>query len=179
VKHGSQESSYSHTAVTDDICCQRVLYFDRFYVYNAPSARPTATVESWCVVNLSHSLFPPSSHHQQNITMDAFLRTYERGVAKLGRTKKKVKDTFGLHAPTSASVPRDSLLGDSAHSASQSSTPPASTDETAVRRDAISRGITSPLSTVHQLTSQLHVESLGLGTEISNQQSPSDATKCE
>jgi hypothetical protein len=111
--------------------------------------------------------------------MDVLLRTYEYGVTKLGRIKKKVKDAFGPRAPRSASVPRESLAGGRAHNATPSSHPRAPIDETVVRRDAISAGTTSPFDYMHRPISQLRVESLGLDTEISNLQSPSDATKCE
>jgi hypothetical protein len=113
--------------------------------------------------------------------MDAFLRNYDRGVTKLRRTKKKVKDAFGLDTSRSAAVPRESLAGASlrAHSASPSSHSRASMDETTVRRDAISRGTTNPSSTMHRPASQLRAEHLGLDTEISNPQSPLVATKCE
>jgi hypothetical protein len=111
--------------------------------------------------------------------MDAFRRTYERGVTKLGRVKNKVKDAFGLHGPRSASVPRESLAGDRAHSGTPSSYPQASMNERAVRQDDISTDNTSPFGTMHQPTSQPRVESLRLDTEISNPQSPSDGTKCE
>jgi hypothetical protein len=117
--------------------------------------------------------------------MDAFHRTYERGVAKLGLTKKKVKDKFKARASGSTTASRESVAGHSAHSASPSGYPGASTDQTTVERNAsaISEGTASPSDVIQRSTSDsLRVECTGLeplDTKISKPQSLTDATNSE
>jgi hypothetical protein len=111
--------------------------------------------------------------------MDAFRRIYERGVTKLRRIKKKIKDAVGSRAPRSASVSRVNPTGDGAQNTSSSGHPRASMNDTTVRQDAISRGTTSPFSNLHPPIPQLRVDVVEPDTEISNVQSPSDATHCE
>jgi hypothetical protein len=118
--------------------------------------------------------------------MDAFHRTYERGVAKLGLTKKKVKDKFKARASGSTTASRESVAGrHSAHSASPSGYPGASTDQTTVERNAsaISEGTASPSDVIQQPNSQFRVEcSTGPKspeTKISKPQSLTDTANSE
>jgi hypothetical protein len=105
--------------------------------------------------------------------------TRERAAEKLGRMKKKLNDRFGLHAPRSSSVSRESLTEGRIHSESPSSYPRTSIDDAAIRREVINRDTTSPFNTAHQPTSHPLVGRVELDTEIPNAQSPSNATKCE
>jgi hypothetical protein len=108
--------------------------------------------------------------------MDAFQRTYERAANMVGRTKKKVQDTLGLHLLRSALATIESLTGDRAHSDSPSSHPRVSTEEATFRRDGISKGTTSLSNAAQRPRSELCVEPGGLEIGISRLQNLLDTT---